>query len=338
MDVDSEDDGMDVFDAISESNENQESSNNNNEDSRIKEYKDKFMNKKKELTEEQKKIREQKNIAKYCRRNDEMLKLLEKIKNKENNSYNLNRTVTLMIRDLSDVAKFDSSKNISEKKAKIFDRLINLSEIHFKKFFYELSDHTTYKGSSRSITYKNIGKANKILKDFEIDYQKILTEIENLEKNGKIDEANKLKKKNIPVREIIKNRTDRLDQLQEIDDVLGGEDDDISSDSEGSELDDSENDDYDSDNDDGSNSRISGNNFKTQEILRRMEQKKLEEENKKKEEEEKRKKEEEEKKKKFEEERKKKEEKKRKEEEEKRKKEEEDERRNRDENDLDLFQ
>ena len=56
MDVDSEDDGMDVFDAISESNENQESSNNNNEDSRIKEYKDKFMNKKKNSLKNKKKF------------------------------------------------------------------------------------------------------------------------------------------------------------------------------------------------------------------------------------------------------------------------------------------
>ena len=61
--------------------------------------------KRRELTEEEKAERIKKNIERYCKRNERMLELLEKINNNETTRKNINEMMRLLAIDLSDTKK-----------------------------------------------------------------------------------------------------------------------------------------------------------------------------------------------------------------------------------------
>ena len=71
--------------------------------------------------------RTKKIIDRYCKRNDEMLKLLEKINSNEITHKNINRMMRLLAIDLSDTKKLinSSKRQKREKNTKISENIIN---------------------------------------------------------------------------------------------------------------------------------------------------------------------------------------------------------------------
>ena len=175
-----------------------------------------FMGKKhkKELTEEQKAERIKRNIERYCKRNDEMLELLEKINNHEATNKNINRMMRLLAIDLSDTKKLTNQKAlISQRKKDIFNKLLNLTFTEYQYFWHTLTDGKYKKGHAQLIKSSNIHKARMI-------YQQIIEERNKEEK--------KLNEKTVG--ELINDKNIRENENDKLDAVFLDYDPDISSD------------------------------------------------------------------------------------------------------------
>ena len=84
-----------------DSRDAQKDENNPSENDKILKCQEIFLGKKRKvLTEEEKKERTKKIIDRYCKRNDEMLKLLEKINSNEITHKNINRMMRLLAIEL----------------------------------------------------------------------------------------------------------------------------------------------------------------------------------------------------------------------------------------------
>ena len=179
--------------------------------------------KKRELSQEQKEERIKRNIERYCKRNDKMLELLEKINNNETTKKNINEMMRLLAIDLSDTKKLTNKKAlISQKKEEMFKRLLDLSFEEYQLFWFKLTQGKYRKGNAQLINTGN-------MRDAKLIYDKIIEERNNKEKTDKKEKT---------VREIINFRDNMEIENEKFDDVFLRYDPDISSDDEDS-LDDS---------------------------------------------------------------------------------------------------
>ncbi len=208
-------------DSLEKKEEKEEEKNNNNNILNIILGK----KKKRELSNEQKEERIKRNIERYCKRNDKMLELLEKINNNETTKKNINEMMRLLAIDLSDTKKLTNKKAlISQKKEEMFNRLLDLTFEEYQLFWFKLTQGKYKKGNAQLINTGN-------MRDAKLIYDKIIEERNNKEKS--------VKKKEKTVREIINFRDNMEIENEKFDDVFLRYDPDISSDDEDS-LDSSE--------------------------------------------------------------------------------------------------
>ena len=308
-----------------EENVNNENENENNkvekEEEKILKFQEKFLAKKrKPLSEEEKKERIERTINRYCKRNDEMIQLLEKINNDETTHKNINRMMRLLAIDLSDTKKLINRKAlIFNQKKEIFQRLLNLTFEEYQLFWYKLTDGKLKKGNAQNIKSSNISKAKEIIKSLEEKKNEIKNknEVEEEEEKKKENSINVNSKNNKTIKEIIQAADLRDIETEKFNEEILGTDNDISDDSLSSSSSD-----FDEDLDNNSKNIDKEKEDKEKKEKEEKERKEKEEKDRKeKEEKEKKEKEEKEKKEKEEKERKEKEEKERKEKEEKENKE-----------------
>ena len=172
--------------------------------------------KKRELTEEEKAERIKKNIERYCKRNERMLELLEKINNKETTRKNINEMMRLLAIDLSDTKKLTNRKAlISQRKRELFSKLFDLTFTEYQYFWYQLTQVQYKKGNAQLINSSNMKTAKMIYKNI----------IENRKKG---DEKNKDKEKT--VKQIIEDRKNKDIENDKLDEYFLGFDSEISSD------------------------------------------------------------------------------------------------------------
>ena len=172
--------------------------------------------KKRELTEEEKAERIKKNIERYCKRNERMLELLEKINNKETTRKNINEMMRLLAIDLSDTKKLTNRKAlISQRKRELFNKLFDLTFTEYQYFWYQLTQGQYKKGNAQLINSSNMKTAKMIYKNI----------IENRKKG---DEKNKDKEKT--VKQIIEDRKNKDIENDKLDEYFLGFDSEISSD------------------------------------------------------------------------------------------------------------
>lgn len=183
-----------------------------------------LLKKRKALSEEEKKKNIYKSIDTYCKRNDEMLRLLE-IMNSDEITYNIiNRMTNLLNKDLSDTKILRNEKTlISYQKDKLFERLNNLTIIDYQYFWYKFTDGKLKKGNALLIKSSNISKAKMIIK--ELEKRRILNE-----NNVNINEEEKKKeallnekensKKNKTIKEKIEYNKFRDEESQKIDNEI----------------------------------------------------------------------------------------------------------------------
>ena len=203
-----------VFDE--ESSEKAEE-NNNNKNNGLMNHLFLENKKKRELTEEQKEQRIKKNIEKYCLRNDRMLELLDKINKGETTRKNINEMMRLLAIDLSDTKKLTNSKTlISQRKKDLFNKLFDLTFTEYQFFWFQLTNGKYKKGNAQLINSSNMHKARTI-------YNEII------EKRKKEVGDNKAKKE-LTVREIIKDRNNKEFESEKLDEIFMGYDSQISSD------------------------------------------------------------------------------------------------------------
>lgn len=177
--------------------------------------------KKKELTPEQKEERIKKSIERYCKRNDRMLELIEKVNKGEATNRNIKEMMRLLAIDLSDTKKLINKKAlISRKKEELFEKLFNLTFLEYQRFWALLTNGKYKKGNAQLINSGNIGKAKTILKEI----------LENRKKKENKDNENNDKNNNRTVREIIDHRKNLESANEDLDDVFLRYDPDISSD------------------------------------------------------------------------------------------------------------
>ena len=170
--------------------------------------------KKRELTEEEKAERIKKNIERYCKRNERMLELLEKINNNETTRKNINEMMRLLAIDLSDTKKLTNRKAlISQRKRELFSKLFDLTFTEYQYFWYQLTQGQYKKGNAQLINSSNMKTAKMIYKNI----------IENRKKG---DEKNKEK----TVKQIIDDRKNKDIENDKLDEYFLGFDSDISSD------------------------------------------------------------------------------------------------------------
>jgi hypothetical protein len=200
----------------------EEEKNNNNNNSLINNSNilNMLLNKKKkrELTEEEKAERIKKNIERYCKRNDRMLELLEKINQNEITRKNVDEMMRLLAIDLSDTKKLANKKGlISEKKKDLFNKLFELTFTEYQLFWHKLTNGQYKKGNAQLINSGNIGTAKMI-------YDKIIEERKNNMNNKEEKEKEKT------VREIINIKNNMEIEDEKFDEVFLKYDPDISSD------------------------------------------------------------------------------------------------------------
>ena len=170
--------------------------------------------KKRELTEEEKAERIKKNIERYCKRNERMLELLEKINNNETTRKNINEMMRLLAIDLSDTKKLTNRKAlISQRKRELFNKLFDLTFTEYQYFWYQLTQGQYKKGNAQLINSSNMKNAKMIYKNI----------IENRKKS---EEKNKEK----TVKQIIDDRKNKDIENDKLDEYFLGFDSDISSD------------------------------------------------------------------------------------------------------------
>ena len=152
-----------------ESHDAQKEENNPSENDKILKYQEIFLGKKRKvLTEEEKKERTKKIIDRYCKRNDEMLKLLEKINSNEITHKNINRMMRLLAIDLSDTKKLINKKSmLHNQKKEIFQNLLNFTFQEYQYFWFKLTNGKSKKGSAQLIKSNNISRAKQILKELQ---------------------------------------------------------------------------------------------------------------------------------------------------------------------------
>ena len=240
---------------------------NESSDQKILKFEEKFLKKKRRvLTEEEKMERIQKNIDRYCKRNEEMLSLLEKIDAGEITHKNINRMMRLLAIDLSDTKKLINKKAlIVNQKREIFNRLLEFTYEDYQYFWYQLTEGKFKKGKAQLIKSSNISKAKEILRQIEEknknknninnnnnenekNENNINNNLDNNAENGgnnnKINEEEKNKKKdNRTVKEIIQAATLRDIENERMDQEFFENSDISSEDSLSSSLEDSEDDD-----------------------------------------------------------------------------------------------
>ena len=173
--------------------------------------------KKRELTEDQKEERIKRNIERYCKRNDRMLELLEKINKGETTRKNINEMMRLLAIDLSDTKKLTNSKGlISHRKKDLFNKLFDLTFTEYQLFWFQLTQGKYKKGNAQLINSGNMHKAKMIYNDI-------------IKKREEKINQNKGKKE-FTVREIIKDRNNKDIEAEKLDEVFFGYDSQISSD------------------------------------------------------------------------------------------------------------
>ena len=180
-----------------------------------------LLKKRKVLSEEEKKKNIYKSIDTYCKRNDEMLRLLE-IMNSDEITFNIiNRMMNLLNEDLSDTKILRNEKTlISYQKNKLFERLNNLTIIDYQYFWYKFTDGKLKKGNALLIKSSNISKAKKIIRELE---QKRILNKNNVNINEEEKEKEPLlnekvdSKKNKTIKEIIEYNKFRDEESQKID-------------------------------------------------------------------------------------------------------------------------
>ena len=281
---------FDVEKLLKENNENDSSKEKelDSENQKIMKIQEKFLSRKRRiLSEEEKKERIQRNINRYCKRNEEMLSLLERINNGETTHKNINRMMRLLAVDLSDTKKLINKKGlIYNQKKEIFNRLLNFTFAEYQYFWFKLTDGKFKKGKAQLIKTSNISKAKEILKELE---EKRIKNINDINKNENNNEQNKdkenmnnnndeeNKKKNRTIKEIIQAATMRDLENEKMDQFFENDSDLSSDNSNSSSLGDSDDDDF------NSNSKSSKDNMNNKE----KDEKKEKERNEKKEKEEK---------------------------------------------------
>ena len=173
--------------------------------------------KKRELTEDQKEERIKRNIERYCKRNDRMLELLEKINKGETTRKNINEMMRLLAIDLSDTKKLTNSKGlISHRKKDLFNKLFDLTFTEYQLFWFQLTQGKYKKGNAQLINSGNMHKAKMIYNDI-------------IKKREEKINQNKGKKE-FTIREIIKDRNNKDIEAEKLDEVFFGYDSQISSD------------------------------------------------------------------------------------------------------------
>ena len=275
---------------------------NESSDPKILRFAERFLKKKRRvLTEEEKKERIQKNIDRYCKRNEEMLSLLEKIDSGETTHKNINRTMRLLPIDLSDTRKLINKKAlIYNQKREIFNRLLEFTYEDYQYFWYQLTDGKFKKGKAQLIKSSNISKAKEILRQIEeknknnINNNQNENNINNNVDNNNADnnnsnnvdkkneEENNKKKDTRTVKEIIQAATLRDIENERMDKEFFENSDISSEDSLSSSLEDSEDDD-----EINSNSKSSNKDSNKEKEDKELKAKKEKEEKEKKEKEEK---------------------------------------------------
>ena len=162
--------------------------------------------KKRELTEEEKAERIKKNIDRYCKRNERMLELLEKINNNETTRKNINEMMRLLAIDLSDTKKLTNRKAlISQRKRELFNKLFDLTFTEYQYFWYQLTQGQYKKGNAQLINSSNMKTAKMIYKNI----------IENRKKG---EEKNKEK----TVKQIIDDRKNKDIENDKLDEYFLG--------------------------------------------------------------------------------------------------------------------
>ena len=294
FDEEEEEDNNQNENDISKSKDKESGSGSENQ--KILKFEEKFlMKKRKKLTEEEIAEKNRKNLERYCKRNDEMLTLLEKISKGETTHRNINRMMRLLAVDLKDTKKLINTNSLLfNQKKKIFQRLLNLTYQDYQLFWYKLTDGKMQKGNAQLIKSSNISKAKAILTELEESMKKKENEKNNEQPNSGNNEENdiKEKKKNRTIKEIIKSADMRDLENENLDKQFFENGFDVSdSSSLSSSL--SESDDEDEENNSSSNFKSDKNNI--QKDKEEREKEKNEKEKKEKEEKERLKREEEEK-------------------------------------------
>ena len=292
FDEEEEEDNNQNENDISKSKDKESGSGSENQ--KILKFEEKFlMKKRKKLTEEEIAEKNRKNLERYCKRNDEMLTLLEKISKGETTHRNINRMMRLLAVDLKDTKKLINTNSLLfNQKKKIFQRLLNLTYQDYQLFWYKLTDGKMQKGNAQLIKSSNISKAKAILTELEESMKKKENEKNNEQPNSGNNEENdiKEKKKNRTIKEIIKSADMRDLENENLDKQFFENGFDVSdSSSLSSSL--SESDDEDEENNSSSNLKSDKNNIQKE----KEEKEKNEKEKKEKEEKERLKREEEEK-------------------------------------------
>ena len=228
---------MSIFDESINEEENFKNENENNkkevvekEEEKILKFQEKFLAKKrKPLSEEEKKERIEKTINRYCKRNDEMIQLLEKINNDETTHKNINRMMRLLAIDLSDTKKLINRRAlIFNQKKEIFQRLLNLTFEEYQLFWYKLTDGKLKKGNAQHIKSSNISKAKEIIKSLEEKKNEINKNDEEEKKKENLINTNS--KNNKTIKEIIQAADLRDIETEKFNEEILGTDNDISSD------------------------------------------------------------------------------------------------------------
>ena len=178
-----------------ESHDAQKDENNPSENDKILKCQEIFLGKKRKvLTEEEKKERTKKIIDRYCKRNDEMLKLLEKINSNEITHKNINRMMRLLAIDLSDTKKLINKKSmLHNQKKEIFQNLLNFTFQEYQYFWFQLTNGKSKKGSAQLIKSNNISRAKQILK--ELQEKKIKFDNDNNSNNNGEEKSEEKKNK-----------------------------------------------------------------------------------------------------------------------------------------------
>ena len=191
-------------------------SNKNENDEKLLNFEEIFFigKKRKKLTEEEKKEKIKKHISNYNKRNDKMLKLLEKINNKKTTHKNVNYMMRLLATDLADTKILINQKSlISNKKKEIYNRLKNLTYEENQYFWYILTDRRLKKANALILKNSNISKAKKILKLLEekrIKFQNDINDkkIDSRNCNNKKDNKKKLNENNYNLNNSLSNVND----------------------------------------------------------------------------------------------------------------------------------
>jgi hypothetical protein len=217
---------------VNNENENKNKNKNNivieiKEETILKFYEQFLAKKRKPLSEEEKKERIEKRKNSYCKLNDEIILLFDKINNDEITTKNIIQMRNLLVKDLSDTKKITNWEAlIFNKKNKIIDRLFNLTKEKCREFWDKLTDGRTKNGYAQDIKSNNISKAKEILKSLE--EKKNENEINKNDEEEK-DLINLNSKKNKTIKELIQAAEFRDKEIEKINEEILGSDNDISS-------------------------------------------------------------------------------------------------------------